>query len=198
MAADASTDRAEHVGEVIESSTSRFATESRELDNAPPFGSFVKTEREPVIYGLVYNVSTHSMEPNRRATAYGTTEYELRMEQPQIFELLKTEFEAATIGYLAEEGIRQVLPPQPPRIHSFVYPCTEAEVKALTGNGDFLRSLLSSPGIPADDLIIAAVRNAWRTRSYDMPYLVSLGKDLCRLVKDDYDRLSLLMRRISE
>ena len=198
MEIDASTDRAEHVGEVIESSTSQFLTESRELNGAPPFGSFVKTAPESVIYGLVYNASTRSIEPNRRATAYGKTEDELRMEQPQIFELLKTEFEAATIGYLAEEGTRQVLPPHPPHIHSFVYPCTEAEVKALTGNGDFLRSILSSPRLPADDLIIAAVRNAWHARSYDMPYLVSLGKDLCRLVRDDYDRLSSLMRRISE
>ena len=85
-------------------------------------------------------------------------------EQPQIFELLKTEFEAVTIGHGDERGPRQVLPPQPPHIHSFVHPCTEAEVKALTGNGDFLRSILNGRRLPADDLIIAAVRNAWHAR----------------------------------
>lgn len=188
----------EYIGEVIESSTSQFLAESRELNGAPPFGSFIKTGSRPNIYGLVFNVSTHSIEPNRRPTAYGKTEHELRMEQPQIFELLKTEFEAVIIGYRDGEGPRQVLPPQPPGIHSFIYPCAESEVKALTGNGDFLRSILSCARLPSDDLIIASVRNAWHARAYDMQYLVSLGKDLCRLIRDDYDRLSSIMRRISQ
>ena len=64
-------------------------------------------------------------------------------------------------------------------------------------NGDFLRSILCGNRLPADDLIIASVRNAWAARAFDMPYLVSLGKDLCRLIRDDYDRLSSIMRRIS-
>ena len=189
---------AAHVGEVIESSTSRFLAESRELNGAPPFGSFVKTEPDPAIFGLVYNVSTHSMEPNRRPTAYGKTEHELRMEQPQIFELLKTEFEAAVVGFRDDRGIQQVLPPQPPHIHSFVHLCTEAEIKGLTGNGDFLRTIVGVPRLPVDDLMIAAIRNAWKARAYDMAYLVSLGKDLCRLVRDDYDRLSSILRRVAQ
>ena len=187
-----------YIGEVIESSTSQFLAESRELNGAPPFGSFVKAGLEPNIYGVVFNVCTHSLEPNRRPTAYGKTEQELRMEQPQIFELLKTEFEAVIVGYRAEDGPRQVLPPQPPNIHGFVHPCNESEVKALTENGDFLRSILGCARLPADDLIVASVRNAWQARAFDMPYLVSLGKDLCRLIRDDYDRLSSIMRRISQ
>ncbi|MDA0747483.1 MAG: hypothetical protein O2954_13265 [bacterium] len=188
----------ERIGEVIESSTSQFLAQSRELNGAPPFGSFVRTDSTPNVYGLVFNVCTHSIEPNRRPTAYGKTEHELRMEQPQIFELLKTEFDAVIVGHLDERGPRQVLPPQPPGIHSFVFPCTEAEVKALTRNGDFLRSILGATRLPSDDLIIASVRTAWHARAFDMPYLVSLGKDLCRLIRDDYDRLSSIMRRISQ
>ena len=61
----------EHIGEVIESSTSQFLAESCELNGAPPFGSFVKTGCAMPVYGLVFNVCTHSIEPNRRATAYG-------------------------------------------------------------------------------------------------------------------------------
>ena len=70
------------------------------------------------------------LNPNRRATAYGLTEQQLREEQPQIFELLKTEFEAVIIGYGDDKGPQQVLPPQPPGIHSFVFPCSESEIKA--------------------------------------------------------------------
>ena len=187
-----------YIGEVIESSTSQFVAESRELNGAPPFGAFVKTSGAIPVYGLVFNVCTHSIEPNRRATAYGLTEQELRNEQPQIFELLKTEFEAVIVGYGDDRGPRQVLPPQPPGIHSFVLPCTESEVKALTNNGDYLRCILGGNRLPADDLIIASVRHAWAARAFDMPYLVGIGKDLCRLVRDDYDRLSSIMRRISQ
>jgi hypothetical protein len=42
------------------------------------------------------------------------------------------------------------------------------------------------------------VRHAWAARAFDMPYLVGIGKDLCRLIRDDYDRLSSIMRRISQ
>ncbi|MYF72074.1 MAG: hypothetical protein F4175_01485 [Gemmatimonadetes bacterium] len=188
----------EYIGEIVESSTSQFTSESRELNGAPPFGSFVKTLGALPVYGLVFNVCTHSIEPNRRATAYGLTEQELREEQPQIFELLKTEFEAVIIGYGDDQGPQQVLPPQPPGINSFVFPCTESEIKALTNSGDFLRSILCGNRLPADDLIIASVRNAWAARALDMPYLVGIGKDLCRLIRDDYDRLSSIMRRISQ
>ena len=114
-------DLEEFIGEIIESSTSQFMSECRELNGAPPFGSFIKTNGALPVYGLVFNVCTHSIEPNRRATAYGLTEQELREEQPQIFELLKTEFEAVIIGYGDERGPQQVLPPQPPGIHSFVF-----------------------------------------------------------------------------
>lgn len=188
----------EYLGEVVESSTALFTAECRELDGSPAFGSFVKTDTTPAVYGVVFNVSTRSMEANRRPTAYGKTEEELRMEQPQIFELLRTEFEVAVIGYQDTKGPRRSLPPLPPRIHSFVHACPEADLKALTRNGDFLRTILSQPRLPADDLMIAATRNAWHARAYDMPYLVSLGKDLSRLIRDDYDRLSSLMRRITE
>jgi hypothetical protein len=188
----------DYIGEIIESSTSQFVAESCELNGAPPFGSFIRAGGEPAVYGLVFNVCTHSIEPNRRATAYGMTEQELREEQPQIFELLKTEFEAVIIGYRDVQGPRQVLPPQPPGIHNFVHTCIESEIKALTNNGDFLRSILCGGRLPADDLIIASVRNAWAARAFDMPYLVRIGKDLCRLIRDDYDRLSSIMRRISQ
>lgn len=187
-----------HLGEVVESSTSLFAAECPELNGSPAFGSFVKTDSAPAVYGVVFNVSTRSLEPNRRPTAYGKTEEELRMEQPQIFELLRTEFEVAVIGFEDDGKPRRSLPPLPPRIHSFVHACPEAELKALTRDGDFLRTLLGQPRLPTDDLVIAVVRNAWKARAFDMPYLVGIGKDLTRLIRDDYVRLSSIMRRITE
>ena len=126
------------------------------------------------------------------------TEEELRREQPQIFELLRTEFDAVIVGHQGDRGPLQILPSQPPGIHTFCYACDDREVKALTANGDFVRSILAGTQVPTDELIIASVRTAWAVRGYDMAYLVTLGKELSRLIRDDYERLSSLIRRISQ
>ena len=83
--ASAAPDRA-HVGEVVESSTTELVAEACQLHGAPSFGQFVRVDSEVPIVGIVFNVFTHSIEPNRRPTAYGKTEDELRLEQPQLFE----------------------------------------------------------------------------------------------------------------
>ena len=192
---------AEHIGEVIESTTTQFVAEARQLHASPPFGSFVRAGSEPAIYGVVFNVCTHSIEPNRRPTAYGKNEEELRLEQPQIFELLKTEFHALTVGYRNAAGILQILPPHPPRIHNFVYACAVQEVAEVTAGFDYLRSMLGFTKIAQDELVISVARCALEAR--DEPkareaYLIRIGKELSRLVRDDYDRLNSLVRRIAQ
>lgn len=188
----------DHVGEVIESSTGDFLAESRELNGSPPFGSFVKVVGRSTVIGLVFSVSTHSIEPNRRPTAYGKTEEELRLEQPQIFELLKTEFRAIIVGYLDSAGAHPFLPPQPPRIHSFVHACDADEVRMFTATSDYLRAIVNASRLPTDDLLIASVRSAWLAHNRDMAYLVAIGKELSRLIRDDYGRLSSIIRRIAQ
>jgi len=191
-----------HIAEVIESNTTEMIAQCTVLHCSPPFGSFVKVNlaegTEPAIYGLVFNVVTSSIEPNRRAMAYGKTEEELRKEQPQIFELLKTEFQAHLVGYRDQTGIKQILPSQPPRIHSFVYACSLAEVREFTRQCDYLRTLFTISQVPPDELIIATIRNTLDAHGEDSPhYLVQVGKELSRLLRDDYDRLSSILRRIS-
>ena len=186
------------IGEVIESTTSELTVQCWELHASPPFGSFVRADSEPPVFGLVSNVTTRSVEPNRRPAAYRKTAEELMMEQPQIFELLKTEFEALVIGYVGSPAIRQTLPPQPPRIHTFVRPCSTEETKQFTDHWDFLRSILSASKAPTDELIIAAMRKAFEAHNRDMAYLVKTGKELSRLVRDDYDRLHSIIRRVAQ
>ena len=87
------------------------------------------------VYALVYGANTTSLEPNRRPSALGfADEDEMRRQQPQIFELLRTEFSGLLVAYSEgpESPLRRHLPPRPPRIHSRVYPCTAAETRALT------------------------------------------------------------------
>ena len=85
------------------------------------------------MYALVYGANTASLEPSRRPSALGfADEDEMRRQQPQIFELLRTEFSGLLVAYSEGDGkaLRRHLPPMPPRIHSRVYPCTPAEMRA--------------------------------------------------------------------
>ena len=186
------------VGEVIESSTTELIAEACHLHGAPSFGRFVRVDSEMPIIGIVFNVFTHSIEPNRRPTAYGKTEEELRMEQPQIFELLRTEFQALVIGYMDGDTPVHIVPPQPARIHSFAYLCDDEEVQRFTMTDDYLRSILGTAKLPTDELLIAALRYTLKAHGSSRAYLVRMGKELSRLLRDDYDRLSSMIRRIAQ
>lgn len=190
-----------HTGEVIESSTAQLVAESVRLHGAPAFGQFVRIETEPMpILGVVHNAQTQSLEANRRPSAYGKSEEELRLEQPQIFELLRTHFDVFVLGYL--DGAYPVLayPPQPARIHSFVYLCDAPQVEAVTANDQLLRSLLDAPGLPTDELLLATLCHALEARdpAHQQAYVLRTGKELSRLLRDDYDRLSAIVRRLKE
>jgi hypothetical protein len=149
------------------------------------------------LYALVYFALTGSIEPGRRAAAYGLEEAELHRQQPQIVALLATEFAALHVGYAQDGRIRPHLPPRPPRLHARVWECTPAEVCALTENSDFLRPLLVPTGeVSPDELIAACLRNAYHFRGSDNAYLVRMGKQLAMLLRDDPERLTALLRKL--
>ena len=186
-----------YAGEVVESSTTELIAEACQLHAAPSFGRFVRVDSEMQIVGIVFNVVTQSIEPNRRPMAYGKTEDQLRLEQPQIFELLRTEFQALVIGYRDATGVVPILPPQPARIHAFVHECDDAEIADFTQTDDYLRAILGATKIPTDELLVATLRHTIKAHGYAREYLVRMGKELSRLLKDDYDRLSAILRRIA-
>ena len=68
----------------------------------------------------------------------------------------------------------------------------------FTDTSDYLRAIVNAPRLPTDDLLIASVRSAWMAHNRNTTYLVSTGKDLSRLIRDDYDRLSSIIRRIAQ
>ena len=186
----------EYIGEVVESGTKGYVARSPRMGEAPPFGSFVRTDAGCPVYGLVYEIITGSREPGRKPDAYDMSIEELRREQPQIFELLKTEFHVLTLGYLEAGKIRFALSPLPPPIHSFVFECTDEEKEALSSEDFFLRAIISAPNVPADDLIISSLLSAQEVRKYDMDFMVRMGKSLSRFLKDDYERLASILRRL--
>lgn len=185
-----------HIGEVVESGTKGYVARSPRVGQSPAFGSFVRTGSETLVYGLVFEIITGSREPGRKPAAYDLSIDELRREQPQIFELLKTEFHVLALAYSASGKMRFALSPVPPSIHSFVYECTDEEKEALSSEDFFLRAIVSAQNVPVDDLIVSALYNAQDTRKNDKDYMVRMGKSLSRFFRDDYERLSSILRRI--
>ena len=198
------------IGEVIEATTTRFTAGAYELLEAPPFGSLVRAQTRTegmAVYGLVYEIRTGSKEPGGRALVRGRTytgrelyDQEIYHEHPDLAEVLQTEFSAITVGFVEAERMYQYLPPQPPPVHYSVYECTGDELASFTEMTDFFRTLLFAYQIPSDELLAATIRAAARARNADpgteRAYLVRAGREVASLLKDDYDRLTAILRRI--
>lgn len=168
----------------------------------PPFGSWVKAVDESSghwVYGVVYHATTSSVDAVHRTQALGLSLDELREQQPQIFAMLKTDFQAAIVGFQPEgtpPSYFQYLPPRPPQVHQPVYQCSSDEVVAFTEALDFLRTLLQVTGAPVDSLVAATIREVYQLRKGDRPWLVQAGRTLSLLLKDDYDRLRIILGQI--
>ena len=194
--------------EVLESRTTGWLAQCRELHCAPPFGSWVRAPEDAiatasgreVIYGVVSKIETAPFDLNRRPAALWTSEDEMSQRHPQIGKLLRTTFEVQCIGWSEIEAnkysIYQSLPPQPPRLHSFVLRCDAADIRRFTKEHDWIRLLLNGATENADELIIAVARNAIRAHNSDIEYSIALGKTLALLLQDDYLRLRAILGRI--
>ncbi|MGD1904037.1 MAG: HAS-barrel domain-containing protein [Geitlerinemataceae cyanobacterium] len=197
--------------EAIESSTTEFLAQCLEPEDLafppmPAFGSWVRSRDEETgneIYAVVYHATTAPIDSVHRAQALGMSLDKLREEQPQIFAMLKTEFRAAIVGFTAGENtafnageVYQYLPPRPPQIHQAVYYCAPDEVARFCEGFDFLRTLLAVNGAPVEALTAAAIREVYRIRKADRDWLVQAGRTLGLLLKDDYDRLRVILGQI--
>lgn len=195
-----------HIAEVVETSTTGFLgqclePESLSFAQMPPFGSWVQAVDEDSgnqIYGVVYHATTSPLDSVHRATALGLSLGELREQQPQIFAMLKTEFRVAIVGFKPSDGelFYQHLPPRPPQVHQAVYQCDPTEIIAFTEQLDFLRILMDMGGAPIDGLIGAVIRTVYQLRQLDRDWLVQAGRTLNVLLKDDYDRLRVILAQI--
>lgn len=194
------------IAEVISSTITSLTAEVFTLDDSKPdlapkprFGSFLKVDSRENglnIFAIVYNVTTGPQDNVHKPTALGMTREELKLEQPHIFALLKTEVHAAVVGHSVADRVFQHLPPQPPEVHDFVYHASRDEVNALTANFEFLRLLLYVSEVPADELIAATIREAHIATGSDDQFLVDAGKALSNVLRSDYDRLLSILTKI--
>ena len=187
----------ELIGEVVQASTTRFRAVAKQVFEPPRFGSFVKVAaNHGLVYGVVAAVETASFDSARRAMAFGMPWDQLVREQPQLMELIQTEFDAAVIGYGEGGSLHHYLPPYPPRLHDFVSACTPTEGAALTDSLAVIRALAGLRDAPVHELVAAAIREASLARGRDDEFVNEAARAVAELFKDEYDVAMALVRRL--
>lgn len=192
----------QRVGEVIEASTTAFVAQCYELYEIPPLGSLVKTgDSATELYAVVYNAATTSLEPGRRPIARGrdeTSEEAIYRSSPQLTKLLRSEFGAVVVGHKEGDKLYHHLPPQPARIHSFVYLCTPTEVMEFGQSFDFLNILINANlPVPAEELVSASLRQMSQAHRDPRTFLVAAGKELAILLSGNLNQLKAILGRLN-
>ncbi|MBI2861174.1 MAG: hypothetical protein HYX91_06670 [Chloroflexi bacterium] len=190
----------ERVGEVIEASTVAFTAQCYELYCLPPLGSLVSTRQGEVeLYGIVHHAATGSLEPGRRPIARGrdeASEEDIYRSSPQLLKLLQSEFCALVVGHREGGEMRHYLPPQPARIHGFVYLCGPEEVREFSQSFGFLNLLLNAHlQTPPDELVAASLRRMGLAREDRHDFLVRAGRELALLI-GDFNQLKSILGRL--
>jgi hypothetical protein len=188
----------QRLGEIVEASTTRLRAVAPRTFTSPAFGSFLKTsDGERTTYGVVSHVEHASIDPSRRAVPLGRTWEQLEREQPQLLELLTTEFEAVCVAFADDTSeVHPYLPPVPPRVHDFVTACEGSEIVELTDDLSFIRTLASSQLPVAAELVAAAIREAARHQPNHRSFLVRAGREVADLYRQDYEQASAIIRRL--
>lgn len=193
----------ERFGEVLESSTTQFTIGCLELYQAPALGRLVRARAsagEGWIYGLVAHVETGSEPPGGYVAVRsreGLADEDVYREFPDLAAVMRTRLQALVVGFSTPDEIRHYLPPAPPPLHYSVYACDGAEVTAFTQGLGYLRTVLAGlPEPQADEVLAASVREACLARPDAQDFSLRAGREVARLLQDDYDRLRAILQRI--
>lgn len=193
------------IGEVIATSTVEFTAQSHDLHRLPPLGSLVQVlaargPEAPEIVGVVAYAETAGIDAGRRPVRRGDDDIfddEVYREHPELRHVLRTTFRARVVGFLDGGRPRRFLPPAPPPLHFSVRLCAPATIAAFTDDLLYLRALLAGDSVVSPEQLIAAhIRATYAARDFDAAWLAAAGREVARLLKDDYDRLLTVLQSI--
>lgn len=184
--------------EIIESSLTHWVAQSWQWDMFPSFGALVTLTNDHITHvAIVHSIQTGSSDASRSPIPYQKTEEELRAEQPQIFAFLKTTFTCIPLGYFDKGRVRYQLPPQPPKIHSFVQPATLELSKQFFAHPHYLHVLFGLSGhvLSMDELLLALLGQQASIGHLSPERLVEVVETISLLSGNDYRRLKLFLQR---
>ena len=184
--------------EIVESALHAWTAHSWTWNRAPAFGSLVITKSsDRLILGIVHQVQTGSMDSSRHPFPFQKTEEELRLEQPQIFEFLKTTFTCLTVGYQEKGKFFYLLAPTPPKIHAFVSEAPPDIAAQFFSKDQYLHLLFGASGqlYNLDELLLAILRERLIGRPISPERLEQFMHTYALLAGNDYRRLKLFLQR---
>lgn len=189
------------IGWVLRASTAGFTVGSRVLQpDVPQFGDLVWVpllNTATSVFGLVYDVQVKDDPAVRQLILTGEMEPEAILDQREN-RLVPIEISVLAVGYQQKGDIFQGLPPQPPLSLDVLHMCDAAELRRFTRQLDYVRLVLNSPRIPADELLVAHLRRAAAAQPAEnrRQFLVNAGREIARLLNTDLIRLDSLLKRI--
>lgn len=185
--------------EVIESSLHHWKAQSWQWDLFPTYGSLVTVTQGTYTYiGLVHDITTGSMDPLRYPFPFQKTEEELKKEQPQIFEFLRTSFSTIALGYRHQGTIIYAAPPHPAKMHAFIEPMTIEMQREFLAKPHYLHRIFSVGNQIAniDDLLIAMLSEQHRTKPLSTTFITTFMHTYCLLTGNEYRRIKLFLQRM--
>ena len=161
------------VGRVLRSSTTSFTVGCRQLiseqdQRVPEFGALVRAEGKDgdIVYGLIFNVTIEDDAFVRQLVAAGVESAEIIEDQRQKRQV-PIVVDVLVVGGGQGLAVYHRLPAQPPSTLDQIYLCNAAEIVRFTERHDWLRTVLGAVEVPADQLLIAALRAAAQARPPD-------------------------------
>jgi hypothetical protein len=184
--------------EIIDSSLHGSIAQSWEWNSFPAFGSLITvSSNNRTLFCLVHQIKTGSMDPMRYPFPYQKTEEELRKEQPQIFEFLKTTFSCLTVGYKQKGTLYHLLAPEPPKIHSFVQSASKEQGQEFFSNDKYLHLIFSLANnvFNLDELLLALLNYQKQLEILNEKKMNRFIHTFSLLTGNDYRRLKLFLQR---
>jgi hypothetical protein len=184
--------------EVIEGSLQYWIAQCWRWNQGVDFATLVAIEeKKRTIFGLVFHIETGSWQVGRTPMAYQKTEEELVREQPQIFELLRTNFKCLTVGYQEFDEIRYQYAPQPPKIHSFVRPATHNEITQFFSDDRYISMLFAAhQQYNLEELLLGLIRFRIRYGMFQQDQCNQFIDSFSLLTGNDYRRLKVFLHRL--
>lgn len=186
--------------EILESSITTWKAQSWQWDAIPEFGSLVvATSHGRIVFGIIYDITTGPIDPIRQPVAYQKTEEELLKEQPQIFEFLTTSFSCVAIGYQEQGQFFYNLPPQPPKMHTFVGHATTEQYQQCFASEQFLQLLFNSTlQLNLQELLLAIIKHQLNRKTLTKKRLNGFIESFFMLNKNNYLQTKMFLSRLQQ
>lgn len=185
--------------EIVESSLNKWKAQVWDSEFSPDLGSLVVLKcNKYLVFGLIYNIEICSSDPNRIITAYKKDYAELKRDQPQIFQFLKTNFDCITVGYKDQNKLFYQLFPNPAFIHSFVYFATDEQIAEFFSDDQYLQLIFNSSSLlfSLEELLLVILKNLSDKSMLRQEYLEKFIESFSLLTGNDYRRLKLFLKRV--